>query len=277
MEYMNQRFGNREVIRDYCIDTDWSSLGLKIPKRKDKYLLTRCLNCGSVLPSMKKNLICQPPKRCVFCSNIGNHSNVETFTNSWVVYDDYAVCNVMFDRKIVSFYIDASDYAKVSELTWRISKKKQKYYVVSGSIKKKSMIYLHTFVYGQPPVEYEIDHIDGNSLNNRKANLRIVSHQENVDNLRATRIDNSIGIRGISTDKRWNNYTVDFHYHGKRFYTKRWKTIEEAVWCRYCFEDYYGIPAIKNNPLAAQYFTLNDEKKEEIRQYVLATILGNER
>lgn len=277
MDYVNQRFGNREVIRNYCEDSDWSDLGLKIPARKDKYLLTRCLNCGSVLPSMRKNLICQPPKRCVFCSNIGNHSNVETLTNSWVVYDEYAVCNVMYNGKIVSFYIDASDYESVSKITWRISKKRQKYYVVSGSSKKNTMIYLHAFVYGSEYDGYEIDHIDGNSLNNRKANLRIVSRQENIDNVKATRIDNTIGIRGISTDKRWSNYTVDFNYHGKRFYSKHWKTIEEAVWCRYCFEDYFGISAIKSNPLVAQYLTLKEEKKNEIHQYVQSIILGNER
>ena len=107
--------------------------------------------------------------------------------------------------------------------------------------------------------------------------MRLVNRQENIDNQRATRIDNQIGIRGIAYNKKSKKYKVDFNYHGKRFYTRDWDTLEEAVWCRYCFEDYFNLPAIKNNPLALQYFVLNDKEKEIIHQYVLKQIFGNER
>ena len=192
-----QRFGNRIIVQDSCVDDDWLKLGLKIPGRKDKYKLTQCLNCGSILPCEISNLHRQPPKRCVFCSNIGNHSKVDTYANSWAVYDEYAVCNIFYNREIVSAYIDAQDYDKACKYIWRISKKRQKYYVVSGSFKKGTQVYLHNLAYGECPDGLEIDHIDGNSLNNRRSNLRLVSRQENIDNQRATRIDNQIGIRGV--------------------------------------------------------------------------------
>jgi len=136
---------------------------------------------------------------------------------------------------------------------------------------------MHTMVLGNPKDTFEIDHIDGNSLNNRRANLRFVSRQENIDNQIATRIDNSIGIRGITYSKTKKTYSVDFYYHGKRYYTKGWDTLEEAVWCRTCFEDYFNINSIKNNPIAKEYYTLNDRTKENIKQYVTLKILGNER
>lgn len=253
------------------------NIGMRVPDRKDKYVLTKCLSCGSILPAMKKNLVLCPPRRCVFCSNIGNHSGVQTSTNAWTLYDTYAVCNVMFHGSIVSFYVDSSDYDMARAYVWRISQKRQKYYVVSGSNKKGTMIYLHTLILGGCPNGMEVDHIDGNSLNNRRSNLRIVSRQQNVDNQRATRIDNQIGIRGIAYAKREKKYRVDFNYHGKRFYTRSWDTLEQAVWCRRCFEEYFDIPAIKNNPLAEQYYTLDDESKKEIEAYVLGKILGNER
>ena len=277
MDYLNQIFGTRQIIREHCTTEDWTSIGLKIPSRPDKYVLTQCMNCGAVLPSMLKNLREQPPKRCVFCSNIGNHSNVQTITNSWAVYDSYAVCNVLYNHKVISFYVDAVDGERVMQYTWRISKKRQKYYVISGSFKKGTMIYLHELVYGAHPDGTEIDHIDGNSLNNRRGNLRVVSRQENIDNQRATRIDNQIGIRGVVYVKSSGKYKTDFHYHNRRYYTRDWDTIEEAVWCRYCFEDYFDLPALKNNPLAEQYDTLTPERKHEIQQYVLEKILGNER
>lgn len=274
---VGMRYGNRVIIGDTCTDKDWIDIGLKVPSRPDKYKLTKCLNCGSVLPSMMKNLAEQPPKRCVFCSNIGNHSGVTPQTNSWAVIDDVAVCNVQYNGKIVSFYVDLCDYHLVKSRTWRIVQKRQKYYVASGSNKKGTAVYLHELVLGGSKVGLEIDHIDGNSLNNRRSNLRFVTRQENIDNQRATRIDNQIGIRGVVRVRSTGLYKVDFYYHSVRYYTKDWHTLEEAVWCRTCFEDYFGIAAIRNNPIAKQYYTLTDDRKNAIKAYVLDVILRNER
>ena len=250
---------------------------MRYPSRPDKYKLTKCLNCGAVLPCMLRNLKLYPPKRCVFCSNIGNHSHIKTNTNNWALYEDYAVCNISYKNEIVSAYIDVEDYDIAKNYVWRISQKKQKYYVASGSFKKQTGIYLHALVLGGNIDGYEIDHIDGNSLNNRKANLRYITHQENVDNTRATRIDNTIGIRGIVFDKRSNTYKSDFSHHGKRFYTKHWHSIEEAVWCRYCFEKHFNLPMIENNPIASNYMDLSEKTKTSINKYVEEVILRNER
>lgn len=277
MDYVGQIFGNREIVKNQCVDSDWTLLGLRIPTRPDKYVLTRCLNCGTIIPCEISNLHRYPPKRCVLCSNIGNHSKVEPKTNTWVSKNDIAICNVKYKDEIISFYIDIDNYEDVSQYTWRISKKRSKYYVITGSFKKGTMRYLHNLIIGDVPDGYEIDHIDGNSLNNMSKNLRIVNRQENVDNQRATRIDNQIGIRGIVYNRANKKYQVDFNYHKNRFYTKDWKSIQEAVWCRYCFEEYFGLTLIKNNPLANQYDTLSAGEKEEIHQYVLKQILRNER
>ena len=277
MNYIGQIFGNRKVVSNECSADDFTRIGLHIPVRIDKYKLTECLNCGSILPCEISNLRRQPPKRCVFCSNIGNHSQIETNTNNWVAYDNYAVCNILYNGQVVSTYIDLDWYEKVKEYTWRIVKKRQKFYVITGSFKKGTAIYMHSLIYGAVSGGYEVDHIDGNSLNNRRCNLREVTHQENVDNQRATRIDNQIGIRGIVYNKAGHTYKVDFYFHGKRFYTKEWKTLNEAVWCRFCFENAFGLTAIKNNPLAEQYYNLEYETKEDIKQYVQQKILGNER
>lgn len=273
---VGQQFGNRLVLKDSCVSEYWDILGFNLPKNTGKYVLAECVNCGHILPTLKRNLY-SAPKRCVFCSNIGNHSNITTATNAWTVYDTYAICNILYKNEIVSTYIDVEDYEVASKYSWRISKKKLKYYVVSGSFKKGTMIYLHQLVFGNDSTKMEIDHIDGNSLNNMKSNLRLVTHQENVDNIRATRIDNQIGIRGIVYNKNRKLYQVDFTYHGKRYYVKSWKTIEEAVWCRYCLEQHFGISAIVNNPLSEKYFNLSIDKKDCIQKYIHEIILRNER
>lgn len=271
-DYTKQQFGNRLIIKNYCTIEDWVKIGKPVPKNTDRYVLGKCLNCGAIIPTDKKNMIRQPPKRCVFCSNIGNHYNVPVNTNSWVLRDDIAICNVIYNKQVISFVIDADRYNEVKQYIWRISKKKNKYYVISGSMKKNTMIYLHQLIMGEIKDGFEIDHIDGNSLNNRQSNLRFVTHQENVDNIQATRIDNTIGIRGISYDKRGKKYTVDFYYHGKRFYFKLWSTLGEAIYCRYCLEQQFGLNLIEKNPLVRNYQLPDINKQNEIKQYVLKKI-----
>jgi hypothetical protein len=273
IDYTGMQFGNRLIIRNYCIDDDWLSIGKIIPeKRKDQYVLGKCLNCGSIIPTDKRNMKIQPPKRCTFCSNIGNHHQIKTNTNSWVIKNDIGVCNVLFKNQVVNFLVDSDMVDICKQYVWRIAQKRNKYYVVTGSSKKGTMIYLHQMILGKPDDNNEIDHIDGNSLNNTRSNLRYVSHQENVDNIKATRIDNQIGIRGISYDRRGKKYVVDFTYHDKRYYVKPWNTIEEAVWCRRCFEDYFGLELVKNNPLSKLYELENNQLKEEIKSYVYSKI-----
>lgn len=269
---VGQRFGNRLIIRNECEDKDWLSIGKPIPKDKTRFSLGKCLNCGNVIPTDRGNIYRQPPKRCVFCSNIGNHHNIQTETNSWALREDVAICNVIYQNRIISFVIDISDYERISKHIWRISHKKNKHYVVSGSKKKGTMVYLHQMIVNEKRDGMEIDHIDGNSLNNRRSNLRFVTHQQNVDNVRATRIDNTIGIRGVSQDKRSKKYIVDFNYHGCRYYFKPWETVEEAVYCRYFVEKQFSMNLAENNPLFNNY-QINDKKaKQEIESYVLSKI-----
>ena len=62
--------------------------------------------------------------------------------------------------------------------------------------------------------------------------------------------------------------TVDFYYMKKRYYFPRWKTIEEAVYCRKFAEEYFHMNILNNNPLVLQYLTLDKEKQTEIHNIV---------
>jgi hypothetical protein len=60
-----------------------------------------------------------------------------------------------------------------------------------------------------------IDHINGDSADNRIANLRVVSHSENMRNCKK-RSDNKTGVTGVC---RFINR------HGKSAYTASWKEL----------------------------------------------------
>lgn len=272
-DFTDQVFGNRKIVRNYCVEQDWIDIGKPIPNNIHKYRLSKCLNCGAMVPVLMKNLFERPPKRCCFCSNIRNTSKtIQSSTNTWAVYDTYAAVNVVYKDGVVTGYISIEDYMEVSKRMWRVSKKRNKYYLISGSKARDDVIYLHRLIMQKydVPLGYEIDHIDGNSLNNRRSNLRIVTRLENIQNM-SQRIDSKIGIRGVSPNGS-GKYTVDFAYNNKRYYFKPWDTLAEAVCCRQAAEDYFGLEMIKRNPKASVIPQLPDPKANEIKQYVLSKI-----
>lgn len=72
-----------------------------------------------------------------------------------------------------------------------------------------------------------VDHINGNVFDNRKENLRICSHSQNMRN-RAVHETNKAGFRGVHFDKHWNKWIVIVQVDKMRH---RWgfDTKEEAV------------------------------------------------
>jgi hypothetical protein len=76
------------------------------------------------------------------------------------------------------------------------------------------------------PANAEVDHIDGNRLNNHPTNLRVVSRRENSCNRRKRR-DNTSGVTGIRWSAYHRHYVIRRTVHGKRVSTSR-KTLEAA-------------------------------------------------
>lgn len=268
--YEGQIFGTRQIIRNTCTEEELISHFGSMPKNPSRYRMGKCLICGNEAPILVSGLIKNPPKRCALCSGINNKSKKESKTNTWTLYDDYAVLNILHSKGVTSAYIDLDDYEKVSSRVWRVSKKKNKYYLVSGSKRKGNDIYMHRLIMDSDiPDGYEVDHIDGNSLNNRRDNLRIVTRIQNIQNSKA-RIDNKIGIRGIS--KYGNRYIVDFSFNNKRYYFTHWLNLQDAVYCRNFAEKHFDLHMLENNPLAKQYLTGTKEYESKMMSYVESVI-----
>ena len=80
------------------------------------------------------------------------------------------------------FLIDAEDLPTISEFKWSVSSDGDGRMYVSTRIGKKK-IYLHRMLLDAPDGQ-RVDHRNGDPLDNRKANLRLATHQQNMFNRR---------------------------------------------------------------------------------------------
>jgi hypothetical protein len=93
--------------------------------------------------------------------------------------------------------------------------------------------------YGKWPTD-EIDHINGDRLDNRIENLREVSRTENSRNLcRQNR--NKTGVIGVWWDQSRNKYQAYIRVNGKRHHLGRFDSLEDAAKARECAARDFGF------------------------------------
>lgn len=102
--------------------------------------------------------------------------------------------------------IDAADVSLVADRFWLVRISGQTGYAQSAdySTGKCKTLLLHRVLLGAPD-EFLVDHIDGDGLNNRRANLRLCNRSQNAQN-RAAPSHSSSGIKGVcwnARDQRW--------------------------------------------------------------------------
>jgi hypothetical protein len=76
-----------------------------------------------------------------------------------------------------------------------------------------------------PP--HDIDHIDGNKLNNKITNLREATRKQNCENKGAQK-NNKLGIRGVSYNQRLRKYVAQIQHNGINQYIGLYTDPQEA-------------------------------------------------
>lgn len=81
---------------------------------------------------------------------------------------------------------------------------------------------------------FDIDHINGNRVDNRKENLRYLTRKENIIN--RSKSNSSSGIVGVYWDKNRNKWKAQCKIAGSVSNIGRYSTLEEAIHARVRFE-----------------------------------------
>ena len=142
--------------------------------------------------------------------------------------------------KGLSVLVDDADYEKYNQFNWSSHKNGKKYYPVRKvKIDGKSReIYLHREIMN-PTSGLHVDHINGDSLDCRRENMRLVTQSQNAMN-RRLRSDNKTGVVGVS-QTRSGKYMACYSVDGRLKRIGLFPTLEEAKAAREAAEvQYYG-------------------------------------
>ena len=126
--------------------------------------------------------------------------------------------------------VDAEDLEKIGEYRWAavwIAKSK-KYYVRAYVSATKGTIGLQRLLTNAKKDDV-VDHINGDSLDNRKSNLRLCTKRQNAQNM-PPQSRNELGIRGVY--RKDIRYVARIYIDGRNAYLGTFNTIEEAIEAR---------------------------------------------
>jgi hypothetical protein len=114
--------------------------------------------------------------------------------------------------------VDDGDYLELNKHKWRAQKDGGTYYAVrwfdSTNDEKRTLILMHRVILN-PPEDMETDHINGNGLDNRRTNLRIVTHRENLQNIH---IEKSSKYPGVTWHKKTEKWMARIKINGHHRY-----------------------------------------------------------
>lgn len=138
--------------------------------------------------------------------------------------------------------VDNEDYGKLMEWKWAVKVSRKRLYAYRNSTiqstsemrlegrktRKSQKTYMHRVLLGLEPGSFlQGDHIDGNSLNNQKANLRAITLAQNRQNELPIRGGYS-QHRGVSYDKARRKWIANSCLDSKRVNLGRYGTEEDA-------------------------------------------------
>jgi hypothetical protein len=131
--------------------------------------------------------------------------------------------------ELIELLIDLDDFDRVMAIPtkWSVVRSTTgDYYGRTGDTRSTQCVLLHRLIMNAPQGQM-VDHINGNTLDNRKANLRCVSAGQNRTNLGRTA--SKSGHLNVSYRKDKNTWRVRASVNGKEVYFGSYADINDAI------------------------------------------------
>lgn len=127
--------------------------------------------------------------------------------------------------------VDDEDYQFLNQWKWYTTTKgyaaRRVHYPSTRDNQKFKGFLMHRVI-AFAPDGTQVDHINGDKLDNRKANLRLATNAQNQMN-KVTQSNSTTGYKGVSFEKSIGRYRAYINFQGKRYNLKTFKTPEQAA------------------------------------------------
>lgn len=126
--------------------------------------------------------------------------------------------------------IDDEDYINLSNIGWFIQNRCGNDYIFGNVLinGKRKCVQLHRYILKVNGFDNCVDHRNGNTLDNRKSNLRSCKRGENNRNQRL-RATNKTGFKGVCKSNLKNKYRATIRKNGKQTHIGYFRTPKEAA------------------------------------------------
>ena len=127
--------------------------------------------------------------------------------------------------------IDEQDFVLVTKHRWFVCGQPSHLYAatnVPGNTTKQRKLYMHKLILGVDGKATHGDHVNGDTLDNRRTNLRVATPSQNQYNRGISRNNNS-GFKGVCYAPRGGKpWRADIGFQGTRKFLGQFHTAEEA-------------------------------------------------
>lgn len=129
----------------------------------------------------------------------------------------------------MSAIVDNEDFDSLNVFKWHTQTDGFNFYAArTDRTAGKRNIILHHAIIGKPCKGMQVDHINGDGLDNRKQNLRVVTASQNQWNSKI-RKDNVSGQKGVAFVKKEKSWVVHIQTNGKRKYLGYFHEKKDAI------------------------------------------------
>jgi len=124
--------------------------------------------------------------------------------------------------------VDDEDYGWLSKYKWTAKESGGNiFYAIRRNPENGKHLYMHKVIMGNLR-GFEVDHANGDSLDNRKSNLRICSHKQNLRNQKLSSANTS-GYKGVYLRKDTKKWEAGIKVNQKRIVLGSFDDILDAA------------------------------------------------
>lgn len=166
--------------------------------------------------------------------------------------------------------VDDSDFEYLNQFKWQALLHKGKWYakreVWNKDLKNYEKHFMHRIIY---PDFKMVDHINGETLDNQRCNLREANHSQNAANSKL-RVDSTSGFKGVDYIKAHNRWRARLKSNNTEFNLGEYRTPIEAaqaynIASKLLFEEFASLNPVPEpiSPLILKVHTKIERKKNK--------------